>query len=48
MIWTSDDVVKHMKKQKKKVSKEAPNVKCSMDKNAEILIEGTIPSEFIK
>jgi len=32
---------------KKKISKQANNVKGAMEKNGEILIEGQIPSEFI-
>ncbi|BDI16350.1 hypothetical protein ANSO36C_21520 [Nostoc cf. commune SO-36] len=32
---------------KKKISKQANNVKAAMDKNGEILIEGQIPGDFI-
>lgn len=48
-IHTPDDVASMMKNnQKKKIKKDANNVKEIMTKNDEILIEGEIPSEFIQ
>ncbi|MBF2064575.1 MAG: hypothetical protein IGS39_09175 [Calothrix sp. C42_A2020_038] len=47
-IYTPEQVAELISQNpKKKISKQANNVKAAMEKNGEILIEGQIPGEFI-
>lgn len=47
-IYTPEQVAEMIRENpKKKISKQANNVKAAMDKNGEILIEGQIPGDFI-
>jgi hypothetical protein len=47
-IYTPEQVAELIRQNpKKKISKQANNVKAAMEKNGEILIEGQIPGEFI-
>ncbi len=47
-VWTPDDVVAELKKQKAKIKKRYSGVKLNMTKNKEVLLEGQIPGNIVK